>query len=87
MSDDIDDKVRKIIAEQAMLDETDVKPDSTPDQLGLDSLALVEIVFAVEEEFGVTVPYNANDPSASDFSIASVQAVSDGVRKLIAEQA
>lgn len=86
MSDDIDDKVRDIIAAQAMLEKADVKPESTPEDLGLDSLALVEIVFAIEEEFGITVPYNANDPSASEFSISSVQAVSGAVKKLVAEQ-
>lgn len=87
MSDEIDGKVRGIIAQQAMIDEAEVKPESTPEELGLDSLALVEIVFAIEEEFGVTVPYNANDPTASEFNLANVQAVSDGVRKLVAEQA
>ena len=38
-----------------------------------------EIVFAIEEEFDITVPFNANDPSASDFDISSVQAAADGV--------
>lgn len=79
-------KVRDIIAEQAMLDPEQVKPDSTPEQLGLDSLGLVEIVFAIEEAFDISVPYNANDPAQSDFSINTVQSVADGVRGLVAEQ-
>ena len=87
MSDETLDKVRKIIAEQAMLDMDDVKPDSTPQEMGVDSLGLVEIVFAVEEAFNITVPFNANDPATSDFDISTVQAVADGVNKLVAEKA
>ena len=49
-----DAKVRKIIADQAMVSVDDVKPEASPESLGLDSLALVEIVFAIEEEFDVS---------------------------------
>ena len=86
-ADAVQEKVHAIIAGQAMIDAADVKPESTPEELGLDSLALVEIVFAIEEEFGITVPYNANEPDQSEFSIATVRAVTEGVRKLVAEQA
>jgi acyl carrier protein len=86
MSDTLD-KVRTIVAEQAMLDVAEVKPDSTLSDLGVDSLGLVEIVFAIEEEFDITVPFNANDPAASDFDISSVQVAADGVDKLVAEKA
>lgn len=86
-NDEIYPKVVQIIAEQAMLDPEVVKPTSTPEELGLDSLGLVEIVFAIEETFDISVPYNANDPAQSEFSIATVQDVADGVRRLVAEQA
>lgn len=87
MSDTTLDKVRSIIAEQAMLDVADVRPESTLSDLGVDSLGLVEIVFAIEEEFDITVPFNANDPSASEFDISSVQTAVDGVEKLRAASA
>ncbi len=87
MSDTTLDKVRSIIAEQAMLEVAEVKPESTLSDLGVDSLGLVEIVFAIEEEFDITVPFNANDPSASDFDISSVQTAVDGVEKLRAASA
>ncbi|MEM8752381.1 MAG: acyl carrier protein [Pseudomonadota bacterium] len=83
MSDDIERKVVDIIAEQAMLKPEDVTPDASPDDLGLDSLALVEIVFAIEEEFDVSVPFNANDPAASDFDISSVAKITTAVRELV----
>ncbi len=83
----IEDRVIRIIAEQAVLEPSDVTPDSTLDDLGIDSLGLVESIFAIEEEFDISVPFNANEPSQSDFDISNVAAIVSGVEKLIAEQA
>lgn len=80
-------KVVEIIAEQAVLEPSDVKMTDTLEDLGIDSLGLVECIFAIEEAFDVSVPFNANDPSESDFDISSVQAVCDGVKKLQAGKA
>ena len=86
MSDDVTTKIIEIIAEQAMVDPQDISTDRTLEDLGLDSLALVEVVFGIEETFDVSVPFNANDPSESDFDITNVQAIVDGVKKLIADK-
>ena len=83
----VKDKVIEIIAEQAMLEPSDVTMDSTPESLGIDSLGLVESIFAIEEAFDISVPFNANDPSESDFDISSVASITAGIEKLIAEQA
>ena len=83
---DLDEKVRAIIAEQALLEPGDVTPDMTLDDLGIDSLGLVESIFAIEEAFDISVPFNANDPSASDFDISSVGAITDAVRALVVQQ-
>ena len=80
-------KIIEIIAEQAMLEPTDVTPDATIESLGMDSLALVEVVFAIEEHFGISVPFNANNPEESDFDISSVQSIIDAVDGLIKVQA
>ena len=82
----IKDRVIRIIAEQAVLDPSDVTMDSTLEDLGIDSLGLVESIFAIEEEFDVSVPFNANEPEASDFDISSVASIVAGIEKLIAEQ-
>ena len=52
--------------------------------LGLDSLGLVEAIFAIEESFGISVPFNANEPGASEFDISTVGSVVAGVRRLVA---
>ncbi|WP_297771672.1 phosphopantetheine-binding protein [uncultured Roseovarius sp.] len=82
----IQDRVIAIIAEQAVLEPSDVSLDSTPEDLGIDSLGLVESIFAIEEAFDISVPFNANDPSESDFDISSVRSIIAGIEKLIAEQ-
>ena len=82
----IQDRVIAIIAEQAVLEPSDVSMDSTLEDLGIDSLGLVESIFAIEEEFDVSIPFNANDPSASDFDISNVASIVRGIQDLMAEK-
>lgn len=82
----IQDKVIAIIAEQAVLDPSDVTMDSTLEDLGIDSLGLVESIFAFEEEFDITVPFNANEPQAGDFDISTVAAIVAGIQSLLAQK-
>ena len=83
---DIRDRVIAIIAEQAVLEPGDVSLDQTLDDLGIDSLGLVEAIFAIEEAFDISVPFNANDPAASEFDISSVAAIVGAVEALVAGQ-
>jgi acyl carrier protein len=80
------DKVLEIIAEQAVIDVSDVSLDQTLDDLGIDSLGLVESIFAIEEAFDIQVPFNANEPQESDFDISSVGSIVAAVEGLVAEQ-
>ena len=86
MSTDVRDRVRAILAEQAVLEPSDVSPEQSLEDLGIDSMGLVEAIFAIEEEFDIQVPFNANEPEKSDFDISSVEAVMLAVEKLVAEQ-
>ena len=79
----IRDRVFSIIAEQAMLEVSDVKGESTLESLGIDSLGLVESIFAIEEEFDLTIPFNANAPDDSDFDISNVDTIVAGIERLI----
>lgn len=54
---DIDAEVKWIIQEQLDVDEKDVKPEATfIDDLGADSLGLVELTLAFEEAFEIDIP-------------------------------
>ena len=83
----IADQVIAIIAEQAMMEPSDIKMTDTPADLGIDSMGLVESIFSIEETFDVTVPFNANEPQASDFDISSVAAIVRAVEDLVAAKA
>jgi acyl carrier protein len=83
---DIKNRVVAIIAEQAVLEPADVTLDCTLEDLGIDSLGLVESIFAIEEAFDISIPFNANEPQASDFDISSVAAIVAGIERLVKEQ-
>lgn len=48
-------KINSIIAEKLHVDAAQVKPESTLQDLGADSLDMVDIVMKVEEEFGIEI--------------------------------
>ena len=52
----VEEKIRKIIAEQLAVSEEEVKPEASfVDDLGADSLDQVELVMALEEEFSIEI--------------------------------
>jgi acyl carrier protein len=54
---DIEQRVKKIVAEQLGVAEGDIKNESSfVDDLGADSLDTVELVMALEDEFGCEIP-------------------------------
>ena len=82
----VKDKVILIIAEQGLLEVADVSLSATLEDLGIDSLGVVESIFAIEEEFDIEVPFNANAPEESEFDISSVATIISAVEALVAEQ-
>lgn len=72
----IDKKIKQIIAEQLGLNEDEILDEaSLIDDLGADSLDIVELVMAMEEEFEMEIP----DEDAE--KIATVKDVVDYVKK------
>ncbi|MCX7245078.1 MAG: acyl carrier protein [Burkholderiales bacterium] len=55
--DNIEQRVKKIVAEQLGVPEADIKNESSfVNDLGADSLDTVELVMALEDEFGIEIP-------------------------------
>jgi len=72
MSEDISNKVKKIVADHLGIDEVKVQDESSfIDDLGADSLDTVELVMAFEEEFGAEI---------SDSEAEKILTVSDAVK-------
>jgi len=62
--DDIFEKVKKLIAEKLEVEVDKIKPEASFRQdLGADSLDTYELVYAIEEEMGITIP----DEKANEF--------------------
>ena len=58
--DDIFEKVKKVVVDQLGVEPDEVNIDSTfIDDLGADSLDIVELIMAFEEEFGIEIPDEA----------------------------
>jgi acyl carrier protein len=74
--DNIEQRVKKIVAEQLGVNEAEIKNDSSfVDDLGADSLDTVELVMALEEEFEMEIP----DEEAE--KITNVQQAMDYINK------
>lgn len=78
MSDDLIQRVRSVIATAQRLPFEKVTIDSTFEELGIDSMDGMTILFAVESEFDISV----SDEEAK--SIRNVRQMAEGVEKLLA---
>ncbi len=68
----VNERVKEIITEQLGVDESQVKPEASfIDDLGADSLDTVELVMALEEEFGIEIP---------DEDAEKIQTVGDAIK-------
>jgi acyl carrier protein len=73
-------RVRAVIAKTQHLPQEKITPDSTFQELGIDSLDGINILFAVESEFNINIP----DEAAQN--LRSVRDVIDGIAKLLGAQ-
>ena len=76
-NEELTEKVRGIIASTQHLPQEKVTADSTFQELGIDSLDGINILFAVESEFNINIPDDAAQ------SIRSVRDVVEGIAKLL----
>jgi acyl carrier protein len=70
----------RMVADVAGVDPDTVRPETTLDTIGIDSLLIVEVVVAIEKEFGVAIP-----PSAFRDDIFTVGKTSEVLGDFVAE--
>ena len=87
MADTVGKRGIEIIAEQALMKPEEGSTDAKLEDLGIDSLGLVEAVFAIEESFDINVPFNANDPMESEFDISNIGSMVAAVEQLVEKKA
>jgi len=77
MFDEVEQQIRKIIAEELQIDEQDIRKDSSIAELGGDSLKSLMIISALENHYDITI----SDEEAA--GIKTFKSAADVVRKLI----
>ena len=78
----IAERIKEIIIEQLRVDEDEVVPSASfTDDLGADSLAVVELIMAFEGEFGTQIPYEEAE------KIITVQSAIDYMTNIVGENA
>ena len=78
MSDELEEKVLSVIATSKRIPRERVSIDSSLEDLGMDSLDQLNLLFALENDFNISIP----DEEAK--SIRNVREMVEGVRKLVA---
>ena len=69
------DEILDIIAQKALIDRSKLTPDVKLTDLNVSSLDMVEVVFALEDKFGVQLPFNANTSSGEVQTVGDVIAM------------
>lgn len=77
------ERLRAIIVREYQVDPKLLKGDARLEDFAIDSLGLIEIMFAVEEEFGIAVPPAAPDAGKS---IATLDDLVRHIDRLVSEQ-
>lgn len=54
------DEILDVVAQKAMIDRGKLTPEAKLADLNVSSLDMVEVVFALEDKFGIELPFNAN---------------------------
>ncbi len=78
----VESDIFEIIAEKAAVESDKIVGSASLQELEVESLDVVEIIFAIEEKFDIHVPFNAND---QELEFDTVSDVVKAVEALIAE--
>jgi acyl carrier protein len=71
------DAISSVLVDKFNVDPAKVDPETTLEQLGLDSLALMEFVFAVEDRFDVRIPEDKLDPRQAGVTLQQLAELLD----------
>jgi len=90
------DDVRSVIADALKIPVERLTPGTRLDELGAESLDVIEIVFGLEEKFDISIPFQANDATrvtigdksgSKDMEFSTVGDVANIVQQLVAAKA
>ncbi|MDM0077533.1 acyl carrier protein [Variovorax sp. J2P1-59] len=79
----IERRVVELFVETTKLDVAQFQPELLLADTGIDSLGLVELIFAIEDEYDISIPFNANDQGRPTAAFESVGQLLDHVVGLV----
>ncbi len=78
--------ITEIVAKQAKVEASTLTAETALADLDLQSIDVVELVFAIEEKFDIEVPYAPGEQNTAGISFKTVGDIVAAVEKLVAEQ-
>lgn len=83
-ADPLAEMVTAIIARQLVVAPETIAPEARLEALGMDSIDMVEVLFAIEESFDISVPFSPSAPQDDGPELTTVASVVEAVRALVA---
>jgi acyl carrier protein len=78
--------ILEIVAKQAKVEAATLSRATRLSEINLQSIDIVELIFAIEDKFDISVPYSPNDLNTAGISFESVGDLIQAVERLNAEQ-
>jgi acyl carrier protein len=85
--DNIEEKVLELVGEQVGIEPQEIILSSKLEDLNLDSVAIVELVFLLEEKFEISIPFEGLDESDLKRNFHSVSSIVDHLKELLKKDA
>jgi acyl carrier protein len=85
--DNIEEKVLELVGEQVGIEPQEIILSSKLEDLNLDSVAIVELVFLLEEKFEISIPFEGLDESELKRNFHSVSSIVDHLKELLKKDA
>ena len=83
----IEEKVVELVGEQVGIDQQEIFLSSKLEDLNLDSVAIVELVFLLEEKFEISIPFEGLDESELKSNFYTVSSLVDHLKDLLKKDA
>ena len=85
--DNIEEEVLDLVGEQVGIDTQEIFLNSKLEDLNLDSVGIVELVFLLEEKFEISIPFEGLDESELKRNFHTVSSLIDHLKKLLQKDA
>ena len=83
--DNVEEQVLELVGEQADIDSHEICLNSKFEDLNLDSVAIVELVFLLEETFKISIPFEGVDESELKRNFHTVSSLINHLKEILAK--